>query len=163
MSTTSSTPWGKGKCATLVLEQDSAVRANLADDLGMIALDIYAIIRKIGSDSTVLLKNKGGALPLTHNEKFISILGANLADDLGMIALDIYALVDLTPVLADHGVLEVVLCSRTRVAHFPLPTMRSSSAFWERTQAPMLMAPMAATLYSRASFWMACSGVIRYG
>ncbi|KAJ5774391.1 hypothetical protein N7457_009287 [Penicillium paradoxum] len=31
-------------------------------------------IRKLGSDSTVLLKNKG-ALPLTHDEKFIAILG----------------------------------------------------------------------------------------
>lgn len=36
-------------------------------------------IRKLGSDSTVLLKNKRGALPLTHNERFIAILG----DDAG--------------------------------------------------------------------------------
>lgn len=33
------------------------------------------IIRKIGSDSTVLLKNKPGALPLTHQERLIAILG----------------------------------------------------------------------------------------
>ncbi|KAJ5157300.1 beta-glucosidase A [Penicillium canariense] len=32
------------------------------------------LIRKIGSDSTVLLKNKGG-LPLTHQERFIGVLG----------------------------------------------------------------------------------------
>ncbi|KAJ5551404.1 hypothetical protein N7535_000646 [Penicillium sp. DV-2018c] len=32
-------------------------------------------IRQLGSDSTVLLKNKGGALPLTHNERFVAILG----------------------------------------------------------------------------------------
>lgn len=31
-------------------------------------------IRKLGADSTVLLKNKG-ALPLTHHEKFVGILG----------------------------------------------------------------------------------------
>ncbi|CAI7652711.1 unnamed protein product [Penicillium pancosmium] len=31
-------------------------------------------IRKLGADSTVLLKNKG-ALPLTHNERFVAILG----------------------------------------------------------------------------------------
>ncbi|KAJ5748334.1 uncharacterized protein N7511_010030 [Penicillium nucicola] len=37
--------------------------------------DHAQVIRKIGSDSTVLLKNKGGALPLTHNERFIGILG----------------------------------------------------------------------------------------
>jgi beta-glucosidase len=37
--------------------------------------DHAKIIRQIGSDSTVLLKNKGGALPLTHNERFIAILG----------------------------------------------------------------------------------------
>ncbi|KAJ5084569.1 hypothetical protein NUU61_009148 [Penicillium alfredii] len=36
--------------------------------------DHARVIRKIGSDSTVLLKNKG-ALPLTHNERFIGILG----------------------------------------------------------------------------------------
>ncbi|KAJ5085783.1 hypothetical protein N7532_010554 [Penicillium argentinense] len=36
--------------------------------------DHAAGIRKLGSDSTVLLKNKG-ALPLTHNEKFVGILG----------------------------------------------------------------------------------------
>jgi beta-glucosidase len=32
------------------------------------------VIRKIGSDSTVLLKNKGG-LPLTHQERLIAVLG----------------------------------------------------------------------------------------
>ncbi|KAJ5945494.1 beta-glucosidase A [Penicillium verhagenii] len=32
------------------------------------------VIRKIGADSTVLLKNNGG-LPLTHQEKFVGILG----------------------------------------------------------------------------------------
>lgn len=32
------------------------------------------VIRKIGADSTVLLKNNGG-LPLTHNERFVGILG----------------------------------------------------------------------------------------
>lgn len=32
------------------------------------------VIRKIGSDSTVLLKNNG-ALPLTHNERLVGILG----------------------------------------------------------------------------------------
>ncbi|KAJ5795455.1 CAZyme family GH3 [Penicillium psychrosexuale] len=37
--------------------------------------DHAQIIRKIGSDSIVLLKNKAGALPLTHDERFIGIIG----------------------------------------------------------------------------------------
>ncbi|KAJ5130891.1 uncharacterized protein N7515_006930 [Penicillium bovifimosum] len=53
--------------------------------------DHAAGIRKIGADSTVLLKNNG-ALPLTHNERFIAVLGedagsnphgANGCDDRG--------------------------------------------------------------------------------
>ncbi|KAJ5545966.1 beta-glucosidase A [Penicillium frequentans] len=36
--------------------------------------DHAEVIRKIGADSTVLLKNNGG-LPLTHNERYIGILG----------------------------------------------------------------------------------------
>ncbi|CAG8925981.1 unnamed protein product [Penicillium salamii] len=54
--------------------------------------DHARIIRKVGSDSTVLLKNTRGALPLTHHEKYVAILGqdagsnaygANGCDDRG--------------------------------------------------------------------------------
>ncbi|KAJ5894175.1 hypothetical protein N7495_005866 [Penicillium taxi] len=68
------------------------------------------VIRKIGSDSTVLLKNKNNALPLSHNERLVAIVG----DDAGSNA---YGPNGCTDRACDNGTLAMGWGSGT--ANFP--------------------------------------------